>query len=53
VKNEIKSRCAKAFLPKIDMTYRCLCIIALKAKPSLQLVVKFLTLTLGYPAVFI
>jgi hypothetical protein len=38
---------------KYVLTYRCLCIIALKAKPSLQLVVKFLTLTLGYPAVFI
>lgn len=31
----------------------CLCIRALNARPSLQLVVKLRTLTLGYPAVFI
>ena len=31
----------------------CLWMIALKAKPSRQLVVKLRTLTLGYPAVFI
>lgn len=31
----------------------CLCMRALKARPSLQLVVKLRTLTFGYPAVFI